>query len=448
MAQFFKPNGKGRKKSPPSYVLTGTADALDHQGRGVVRISKQGKSRVYFVPQLLPGETAQFKVTGQQNIELLARQSTAAERRQAPCPYYDDCGGCDLQHINETHQRRHKQQVVTELFAKMAGMKKELPWHDTLIADDWQYRRKARLAIYQRATKQPWRLGFRAHASKHIVDIPQCAVLDSELNRLITDFRKMLDSAQLGPKIGHVELIKAPAAQLCLRITQPLSSEQTQQLEAFSTTSECAVWLDNGQQLKALSQNAICFDETIDGDRLVFMPGDFIQVNARVNQQMVKQAVNWLAPQADDEILDLFAGIGNFTLPLARRAKSVTAVEGVSAMTKQLAANATTANLSNVYAHTFDLGTNEVSRLLEKGYQRILLDPARAGAEAVCQCIAKLQSDKQPEQIVYVSCSPDTLARDSRWLLDNGYEIAHISLVDMFVQTHHIETMVSFKKVV
>ncbi|MEC9318574.1 MAG: RsmD family RNA methyltransferase, partial [Pseudomonadota bacterium] len=235
---------------------------------------------------------------------------------------------------------------------------------------------------------------------------------------------------------------------LCLRITQPLSSEQTQQLEAFSTTSECAVWLDNGQQLKALSQNAICFDETIDGDRLVFMPGDFIQVNARVNQQMVKQAVNWLAPQADDEILDLFAGIGNFTLPLARRAKSVTAVEGVSAMTKQLAANATTANLSNVYAHTFDLGTNEVSRLLEKGYQRILLDPARAGAEAVCQCIAKLQSDKQPEQIVYVSCSPNTLARDSRWLLDNGYEIAHISLVDMFVQTHHIETMVSFKKVV
>ncbi|OIM99961.1 hypothetical protein BFR57_05280 [Idiomarina sp. MD25a] len=446
MAQFFKP--KGRKKSSSNYVLTGTADALDHQGRGVVRISKQGKNRVYFVPQVLPGETAQFKVTGQQNTELLARQNASEERRQAPCPYYEDCGGCDLQHINETHQRRHKQQVVTELFAKMAGVRDELPWHDTLIADDWQYRRKARLAIYQRATKQPWRLGFRARASKQVVDIPQCAVLDSELNGLISDFRKMLDNVQLGPKIGHVELIKAPSTQLCLRITQPLSSVQTQQLEEFSTTNECAVWLDDGQQLKALSKNAVCFDETIDGDRLVFMPGDFIQVNARVNQQMVRQAVNWLAPQAEDEILDLFAGIGNFTLPLARRAKSVTAVEGVSAMTTQLAANAAAANLSNVHAQTFDLSTEQVSRLLEKGYQRILLDPARAGAETVCQRIAQLESDKQPEQIVYVSCSPNTLARDSRWLLDNGYEMTHISLVDMFVQTHHIETMVSFKKVV
>ena len=134
MAQFFKP--KGRKKSTSNYVLTGTADALDHQGRGVVRLSKQGKNRVYFVPQVLPGETAQFKVTGQQNTELLARQNASEERRQAPCPYYEDCGGCDLQHINETHQRRHKQQVVTELFAKMAGVRDQLPWHETLIADD------------------------------------------------------------------------------------------------------------------------------------------------------------------------------------------------------------------------------------------------------------------------------------------------------------------------
>ena len=446
MAQFFKP--KGRKKSTSNYVLTGTADALDHQGRGVVRLSKQGKNRVYFVPQVLPGETAQFKVTGQQNTELLARQNASEERRQAPCPYYEDCGGCDLQHINETHQRRHKQQVVTELFAKMAGVRDELPWHETLIADDWQYRRKARLAIYQRNTAEPMRLGFRARSSKHIVDIPQCAVLDSALNRVLDDLRSVLYEAQIGPKLGHIELIKARDVHLCLRITQSLSSEQEKCLRAFSSHSQCTLWLDDGQQITSLAEDVVCFDETIDGDRLVFMPGNFIQVNAKVNQQMVKQALNWLAPQAEDEILDLFAGIGNFTLPLARRVKSVTAVEGVSAMTTQLAANAAAADLSNVHAQTFDLSTDQVSRLLKKGFQRVLLDPARAGAEKVCQGIAQLEADKQPVQIVYVSCSPDTLARDSRWLLDNGYEIAHISLVDMFVQTHHIETMVSFKKVV
>ena len=447
MAQFFKPPSR-RSKTVSSQVLSGTADALDHQGRGVIRVAHGGKSRTYFVPQVLPGETARFKMTGQQNITLVARENEAPERRSAPCPYYAQCGGCDLQHLDEDSQRQHKQRVVSELFTKMAGMNTELPWQPTLTGDDWHYRRKARLAIYQRSTAQPMHLGFRARASKHIVDIPQCAVLDSTLNRLLAEFRQLIETAQLGPHLGHVELIKAPLAQLCLRITRSLSGEQTQALHDFAVRHQCALWLDDGEQLNALTDTQACHDTTLDGDRLVFMPGDFIQVNPKVNQQMVAQALAWLAPQAGDEVLDLFAGIGNFTLPLARRAKSVTAVEGVTKMTQQLAANAKAADIHNVNAQTFDLSTEHVGRLLKKGFQRILLDPARAGAEAVCQMIAALPVDKKPEHIVYVSCAPNTLARDSRWLLDNGYQMTHISLVDMFVQTHHIETMVSFKKVV
>lgn len=443
MAQFFKPK---RKKSTPKQAPVTTADviALSHQGQGVVKLPQGNKQRVYFVDDALPGENIRLRPLKGHQAEFIERLSTSEHRQQPPCPYYQHCGGCDMQHLDAASLREHKQATVTELFAKFAQAN-QLPWQAPIISPAVEYRRKARLAVKWHSREQSLWLGFRRPQSQSIVNIEHCLVLDPALDALLEPLRELLESARIGAVLGHVELIKAEQLHVVLRIVKPLAKQQQQQLTAFSEQHQVHTWLQNDDELIALEQDSSAYDLSLDTDRLYFTAGDFLQVNAAVNQAMVAQAMAWLAPNKEHRVLDLFAGIGNFTLPLARRAQSVIAIEGIERMTQRIADNAAAANLATVTTHTQDLATLTAAQVRGFGADLWLLDPARAGAEQVAQLLNKLSTQHRPQRILYVSCSPDTLARDSQHLLHANYAIKKIGLVDMFPQTHHIETMVCFE---
>ncbi|MGM0481407.1 MAG: 23S rRNA (uracil(1939)-C(5))-methyltransferase RlmD [Pseudomonadota bacterium] len=445
MAQFFKPKSKraaaARHQKP---VQRRVVEALDHQGRGVVRAND---GAVYFIDQVLPTEQIRFRPVKKFQAELLSIEQPAAERQQPPCPYYDRCGGCDLQHLAGAQHQQYKQNTVTELLAKFAGVKTQLDWQPIVSAGDWHYRRKARLAVKWHADNNSLWLGFRQPQSKKVTVIDDCLVLVTALSDLLVPLRQLLSSSVIGAVLGHVELIQANTVHVVLRLTAPLTDQQRQQLLCFAEQHQLQFWLQTETEVAALQQQQLSYDSSIDGDRLYFSASDFLQVNQAANQQMVAQALAWLQVSQDDTVLDLFSGVGNFTLPLARRAAQVVAIEGVAGMTEKLVYSAEQAQLHNVRAKTADLNQITARQLTSYQASLWLLDPARAGAESVCQSVSAMSRDQRPKRIVYVSCAPVTLARDSQFLLQAGYQIKHLGLVDMFPQTHHIETMVCFERV-
>lgn len=445
MAQFFKPKPKAtasaRRQKP---VQRGVVKALDHQGRGVVRADDNA---VYFIEQVLPTEQIRFRPLKKYQAELLAIEQTAEERQHPPCPYYVRCGGCDMQHLDNTRQQQHKQTTVTELLAKFAGLTEQLNWQPIVYAEHWHYRRKARLAVKWHGNDDSLWLGFRPPQSKKVTVIDECPVLVESLSRLLVPLRQLLGSSRIGAVLGHVELIEVNKVQVVLRLAASLSAAQQQQLVSFAKQYKVQFWLQNDTDVIPLQPQQQCFDLSIDDDRLYFAGGDFLQVNENVNQKMVEQALQWLQPGRDDTVLDLFAGVGNFSLPLARRAARVVAIEGVAAMTEKLSYSAEQAGLTQLTAETVDLTQITARQLAAYKANLWLLDPARAGAEAVCRAVMSIAAEQRPARIVYVSCAPVTLARDSEWLMQAGYRIKTLGLVDMFPQTHHIETMVYFERV-
>lgn len=438
MARFFKPAAK-----PQRQLTHGRVDGLDHQLRGVVR---EPSGHTVFVAGALPGEHITYKPLSKFNAQLIKVRSVVGERRQPSCPYYTQCGGCDTQHITEVTQRQFKQQAVTELLRKFAQLE-TTNWQPVLHSQGWQYRRKARLATYWNKNSQQLRMGFRAAKSQQVTAIPDCPVLEPELSALIEPLRRQLAELRLGPILGHVELIKTNTQHVVLRLIKPATAQQQQALRVFEAQYQVNFWLQDDTQTNALNPDSIAYDVTRDGDRLGFTPGDFLQVNAAVNQQMVSQALAWLAAPTSATVLDLYAGVGNFSLPLARRVKQVIAIEGVKSMSQRLADNAQRAGLQNVQALTTDLSQVTAKSLAEFQADHWLLDPARAGAYAVAEQLQLMTDAARPRRIVYVSCAADTLARDTRKIVAAGYQLKQLGLVDMFPQTHHIETMACFERV-
>ncbi len=314
---------------------------------------------------------------------------------------------------------------------------------DEVIADrPWGYRRRARLSINYQPKTQRLQMGFRQANSNDIVEVTQCPVLVPRLEALLPEVRACLSELQSARHLGHVELVLADNGPLMvLRHTAPLSAGDRQKLERFSHAHDIALFLaPDSDTLETVGTEMPWY--TSDGLRLMFSPRDFIQVNDGVNQQMVARALAWLDVQKSDRVLDLFCGMGNFTLPLAARAASVVGVEGVPALVEKGKANAALNGLQNVTFFHENL-EEDVTRQpwAQQGFDKILLDPARAGAAGVMQHIIKLA----PTKLVYVSCNPATLARDSETLLQAGYQIQRLAMLDMFPHTGHLESMVLFE---
>ncbi len=288
-------------------------------------------------------------------------------------------------------------------------------------------------------------MGFRRALSNDLIAQQVCPVLLPQLECLIVPLKALLNTLQSRMDLGHVELMYADqGVVILLRHLKALPASDRQLIEQFCQSQQINFFAqDSQQQLVCLSGSEQLSYQLSEWDcTLHFSPNDFLQVNSKVNRKMVAQALNWLALTADDVVLDLFCGLGNFTLPIAKTAAQVVGVEGVQKMVDRATANARVNGLNNVSFYQADLSAADVSQQAwaEQGFSKVLLDPARAGAFDCMLFIAKLK----PSHIVYVSCDPLTLARDSQLLLENGYKLDKLGLLDMFPQTGHMESMALF----
>ncbi|QYX63703.1 23S rRNA (uracil(1939)-C(5))-methyltransferase RlmD [Shewanella putrefaciens] len=447
MAQFFKAKPNSSKQL--SAKLSLSVNQLDHLGAGIA----QHQGKVVFIPGALPGETVTVQLTEQKKnyarAKLIKVDTPSSERVEPECPHYHTCGGCDLQHMSLSGQREHKEAALLDIMAKFAGTEGGA-LSPALTGEGWHYRRRARLAtLFDKNTKH-LSLGFRAASSSNVVPISQCQVLAKPLSDLIVPFAKLLNQLSAKASLGHLELIAADNGHFAvLRITKALNDKDLAKLSAFAEQHQIHICLqDNEGQFQGVGAELVLpvyqlLDDKAESDAvsLSFTPGNFVQVNGQINKAMVAQAMDWLAPAPDERILDLFCGMGNFSLPLAKMGADVIGVEGVAEMVTQARVNAKANNLDKLTFYHGDLSADLSLEPWMGKIDKLLLDPARAGAFESLQWLKKMK----PRKVVYVSCNPASLARDSAVLLERGYRLQQLGLIDMFPQTHHIEAMALFE---
>lgn len=432
MAQFYS----AKRRVTTRQIITVEATELDPFGQGVAR--HNGKA--LFIAGLLPSERAEITLTEDKRQyargQVKRRLNDSPERRAPRCPYFGVCGGCQQQYASVSLQQESKSRALARL------IKHDV---DEIIADQpWGYRRRARLSLSYQPKTARLEMGFRKAASSDIVDIRQCPILVPRLEALLPDVHACLSTLDGVRHLGHIELVLANNGPLMvLRHTAALSKKDREKLERFSHSQDLALFLaPQSEILEQVTGKAPWYASN--GLRLTFSPRDFIQVNDGVNQQMIATALAWLDVQQSDRVLDLFCGMGNFTLPLARKAASVVGVEGVEALVAKGQENARENGLQNVTFFHQNLEDDVTQQpWARQGFDKILLDPARAGAPGVMQHIIKLA----PKRVVYVSCNPATLARDSEALVSGGYQIQRLAMLDMFPHTGHLESIVLFEHI-
>lgn len=436
----FQPAGGRQSAKGP---VTGQKQLLDierlaHDGRGIAFVD----GRSWFVSGALPGEQVRARVLAARSkvVDAIAeRIDRASELRVGPfCPHAGHCGGCTLQHMPLAAQRDFKQEYLAEQLAR-AGVEVG-HWDTPLTGPDQGYRRRTRLAVRVDKSGQV-QLGYRALASQNIVEITQCPVLEGPLQQLLGPLTELVRNQLRQPRaIGHLELFSGTAVALLVRLTRNIDEAEQQRWRDFAAAQQVQLWWQ--QEAGPVADNPHSeLGYELDGQTLAFRPGDFIQVNAAVNQQMVQRALDWLDMQPEMCVLDLFCGLGNFSMPLAARAGEVVGVEGVQAMADRAQASAARLRLDNVHFFAADL-SEPLMRQPWAGqpFDRILLDPPREGALQAVTQLGQLAAGK----LVYVSCNPATLARDAAVLLEQGYRLERACTLDMFSHTGHVEAMALF----
>ncbi|WP_125562163.1 23S rRNA (uracil(1939)-C(5))-methyltransferase RlmD [Pseudoalteromonas rubra] len=440
MAQIFRAGKSSKQRSKQVETVELQIDSLDHQGRGVCR--HQGK--VGFVDGALSSERVKARIHTQKSRVFEARTVkvlTPSEQRVTPfCEYYQHCGGCSLQHLDASAQLVHKQQAVSALFDKFAGTT-ELPWMSPLTGQARHYRRAARIAcIYDKQNDQV-KLGFRAAGSKKIIEINHCSVMVDAFAGGFDALRQVLNSHPELRSVSHIQLCAADNGAFVLFRHIRAVSEQAKMhvAERLAAHNWQLIW-DDGKtepsydRLPAYQSAGVTFE---------FKLNNFIQVNRDINELMLKQALDWLALTGQERLLDLFCGIGNFSLLLAKQANEVVAVEGVAESVAMARQNAHTNHIDTVSFHQFDL-TQPLTEAtwFHESLDVLVLDPSRTGAYEVLRQLPLTQF----KQVLYVSCDPVTMARDAALLLEAGFVVDKIGLMNMFPHTGHIETMALFQR--
>ncbi len=421
-------------------------ERFDHQGAGIA----YQNNKPIFVDGALPGEQVVVHITEQKSKffrgQLIKIQQPSPNRIEAFCPHYQTCGGCNLQHVDHQQQIELKQQSLTQLMKKFAGEKLQL--QAPIVSPSLAYRRRARISLKFDPKQAQLQFGFRQKNSQQIVNLDHCPVLVDELNVLLTPLQTTLAKFSQPKQLGHVELaFDGQHSAVLLRYTAQLTADEQQALIEFAQAQQVTMyWLTNSGQLQCLFGDKLQCIET--GHVIPFLPTDFIQVNQSVNQKMVEQALEWLDLSSSDRVLDLFCGLGNFSFALAECVDTVVGVEGIAAMVDSAKCNAELNNIDNIEFYQADLEqlqwlNGQASMLwARQQFDKILLDPARAGASGVIDNIARLGA----KAVVYVSCNPATLARDSQSLSQQGYQLQKLAMLDMFPHTSHLESMALFIK--
>jgi 23S rRNA (uracil1939-C5)-methyltransferase len=424
------------------------ADIVDlaHDGRGIARLN----GKAVFVAGALPGERVRlrvFKRRRQSDEAGLVEVLSASSDRVVPaCAHFGVCGGCSLQHLSAQAQVAAKERQLLENLQRIGRVRPErvLP---PLRGPEWAYRRRARLGVKYVHKKGRVLAGFREREKPYIADLQRCEVLQEPFGTLPRDLAALVETLNIREKIPQVEVAAGDgAAALVFRVLEPPGPEDVEKIAAFGARLKVQIFLQTGglDTVRPLQPHYPPLSYAVEAGLVIeFSPVDFIQVNREVNVSMVASALGLLGPTEDDRVLDLFCGLGNFTLPLARRAGSVVGVDGGSALVSQAQANAVRNGVGNAAFFRENLfEPTQFGPWANERYDLVLLDPPRAGASAV---LARLPHWR-PRLVVYISCHAGSLARDAEILVySQGYQLTCAGVMDMFPQTTHVESIAVFE---
>ena len=427
---------------------------LSLDGRGVARWPEghANAGKAVFVSGALPGETVSVQQTARSRhfdeAKTLEVIEASPDRVEPRCPHFGTCGGCVLQHFAEERQIESKQRVLLENLQRIGHVSPQsvLP---PLRGDSWGYRRKGRFSVRRVEKKDKTLVGFREQDPRFVADIGECHVVVPQLGFKVAALGALVDGLDARRDIPQIEFIAGDAQiALVFRHLQPLSDADKAKLAAFAEAEGFSIFLQPGgiDSVHPLTGDApqLSFRLPQWDIELMFRPLDFIQVNAKLNEAMIARALELLDVQPGERVLDLFCGLGNFTLPLARAAGDgeVVGVEGDAGLVQRARANAAHNGLGNATFHAADLVQDLAAQpWLKAGFDKLLLDPARSGAIEVLKQLPL----KGLKRIVYVSCHPGSLARDAGFLVnDAGWTLREAGVMDMFPHTAHVESIAVF----
>jgi 23S rRNA (uracil1939-C5)-methyltransferase len=419
----------GRARSAPPEFTAEVAD-LAEDGRGVARIEQ----KVVFIAGALPGERVRARYTRRRRSAdeavVVAVEQPAAERVEPRCPHFGLCGGCALQHLAEDAQVQRKEKQVLDALARLGRVspdRVEAP----VRGSPWGYRRRARIGVKWVTAKGRVLIGFRERDSAKLADLQRCLVLDPRLGEQLAPIAQRLAELEIREAIPQIEVAATEdVLALVLRVMRAPGEADRLRLSALEREFQVRLYLQPGgpQSIEPLNPPAprLSYLPIPGGPDLEFAPTDFIQVNAEVSQRTV---------------LELFSGLGNFSLPLLRAGAQLTAVEGEAGLVERARANAARHGLSGEF-HCADLADAVMPAPWSGRFDQVLLDPPRTGAQAVLAAIAETRARK----VLYVSCHPGTLGRDAGILVhDHGFRLTRVGVLDMFPHTGHVESMALFE---
>lgn len=414
---------------------------LTHEGHGVADVD----GRRVFVAGSLPAERVVISPRRRRRryseADLVRVVEPSESRVQPPCEYFARCGGCAVQHMAVDAQLRFKQRVVEEAFARIGGVTPE-SWQEPITGPQWRYRRRARLGVKYVEGKGRVLVGFRERASPYITDMARCPVLAPPTDTMLADLAETVAGMSIRRRLPQAETaVGEHAAALVLRVLDAPGAKDRARLEAFGAEKGIDVYLQPGGPGTVAPLTAdpgtLSYSLPEFGVTLRFAPTDFIQVNAAVNERMVSAAVELADPAPNERVLDLFCGLGNFTLPFAARAGEVLGVESEAGLVARAVRNAELNGATNARFLAADLAEGDWPFYREP-WDVVVLDPPRTGAEVPVAQMGRMR----PRRIVYVSCHPATLARDVAALVKtHGYRLRAARVLDMFPHTHHVEAM-------
>ncbi len=424
--------------------------SLDHEGHGVARID----GKVTFVDGALPGERAEIAVYRKHakynSANALAILKASAQRAEPRCKYFGHCGGCSMQHLDASAQVAVKQRVLEENLARIGKVRPEviLP---ALHGPSWGYRHRARLSARWVDKKGGALVGFREKRSSYITDMASCEVLTPEVSALIPPLRELIGRLSNAERIPQVEVAVGDAvAVLVFRLLEPWTDDDAAHVRTFAEAHRVQIWEqrkgpDTARPFWPDIAPELSYRLPEFGLVMPFRPTEFTQVNAAMNRALVSRALRLLDPQPGEGIADLFCGLGNFTLPIARHGADVLGIEGSRELVVRARDNATRNDLSNARFEVDNLFEMTPEKFVALGhFDKLLIDPPRSGA---IELVKSVPESGTPRRIVYVSCDPATLARDTEVLVHvKGYRLQAAGVVNMFPHTAHVESIALFER--
>ena len=440
---------RSRKKKLPETPVTVTIESLAHDGRGITHVD----GKIIFIDEALPGEKLDFIYTDSRRDYAegkVVKLHTQAEERVTPqCPHFGSCGGCSFQHVKDDVQISIKEDLLKEQFSRIAKVDIPQIW-EPITGPHWVYRRKARMGVKYVAKKGRVLVGFRERRNPFLAEIESCKVMHPIVGEKLMDLSEMIGALSIKDKIPQIEVaIGDTDCVLAFRVLEPPSEADKEHMRAFGHQHNMSICLqskgpDTIVPIPGEAEVIPTYALADQGIQFKFKPAMFTQVNYEINQKMVTRVIETLDLNENDNVLDLFCGLGNFTLPMATKAGHVVGVEGDLPLVNHAKENAKLNGLTNVEFFSTDLSKDVANQPWAKQkFNKVMLDPSRAGASEVLHNLKHWN----PELIMYVSCNPSTLARDAGILVnDMGYKLVKAGVMDMFPQTGHVESIALFKK--